>query len=282
MTRCCYPIAALAGIWLLSACEDRKATEAPENTIASETAVPAPVLPVAEKPFDREALLQAVAKASSNAALGRKDGEAQRKLDGRPFEVRLRFGCAGDRTQSRTWSYDEKRRKLSVRIAPEITGTDPIVLALGESGYEAVEGFWIRRPWQFEAGCSAPVEQAGEPPSPHPTGSMTGSAAQAAPVMPAPNIGLAQFYTAADSRTHRRDNRAYAASKILGEAGAPSSRGYNLVIAGRLRKLASGAVIACRHRGSNAPPDCIVSVQIDIVAIRDPVSGASVAEWSSL
>lgn len=279
MTRRWYPIAALAGIWLLSACNDRKPTETPKNVAASETAVIAPALPAAEKSLGREALLLAVAKAASNAALGREDEEAQRKLDGKPFELRLRFGCASDADQSRSWSYDERRRKLSVRIAPEITGMDPVVQALGESGYEAVEGFWIRRPWQFEADCSALVEPAGAPPSPRPISPATESVA---PVMPAYRVGLAQFYTEADSRTHRRDSRAYAASKVLAEASVPSSRGYDLVIAGRLRKLASGAVIACRNRGSTAPPDCIVSVQIDIVAIRDPASGSSIAEWSSL
>lgn len=284
MTRRWSPVAALAGICLLSACNEQKSAESPEASAASEPAITAPALPVAEKPLDREALLLAVAQTASNVALGREDREAQRMLDGKPFELRLRFGCANDDDQSRTWSYDEKRRNLSVRIAPEINGSDRVVQALGESGYEAVEGFWVRRPWQLDADCSAPSAPVTESPSPSPSpaSSSTASAVPPTPIMPIYNIGLAQFYTAADSRTHRRESRAYSASKILNEKTSPSSRGYDLVIAGRLRKLSSGAVIACRNRGSAVPPDCIVSVQIDKVVIRDPADGASIAEWSSL
>ena len=51
-------------------------------------------LPVVEPPMDRAGLLKAVGAAASAGALGQDDADAQRKLDGKKFEVRIRFGCA--------------------------------------------------------------------------------------------------------------------------------------------------------------------------------------------
>ena len=56
---------------------------------------------------------------------------------------------------------------------------------------------------------------------------------------------------------------------------------YDLVIIGRLRRLASGAVIRCVNRSPDLPPECIVSVQLDSVAIEQPESGETIAKWSS-
>ena len=53
-----------------------------------------PRLPVAEPPMDRAALLIQVAKAASASALGKDISNDLRKLDGKRFEVRIRFGCA--------------------------------------------------------------------------------------------------------------------------------------------------------------------------------------------
>lgn len=276
-----YPIAAFAGISLLSACQQRKEPDTPATAAASEAPDTAPALPTAEKPLDRGQLLLAVAQAASNAALGRTDVEGQLALDGKPFELRLRFGCPTDQDGSRAWAYDEKRRKLSLRIEPEIAARDTVIQGLGQQGYEAVEGFWVRRPWQLAADCSAPVESKVATTSAA-AGAEPHSPATAEPLGPIPRIGLAQFYTAEESRTHRRDSRAYAASKVLPEGSKPSDRGYDLVIKGRLRKLASGVVVACRNRGSSAPPDCVASALIDSVAILNPNGGETLAEWSSL
>ena len=44
--------------------------------------------------MDRAALLMEVAKAASASALGKDISNDLRKLDGKRFEVRIRFGCA--------------------------------------------------------------------------------------------------------------------------------------------------------------------------------------------
>lgn len=276
------PLTALAGLCLLSGCQRRQEPQ-PEPSSAPTAAAPAvPALPLAELPVDRETLLLEVAHIASDTALGAADDARQRALDGKRFEIRLRFGCYGasDDATTRGWAFDEARRKLSVRAEPEITAESPLVRALAENGYEAVEGFWIRRPWLLRTGCpvqaaapaagpaKSPQEASVAPPQPPPPSAM-------------PSIGIAQFFSDTDARTQRRDNRAYTATKVLAGGASPSKVGYDLVITGRLRRLASGAVIRCAPRDPDTPPGCIVSVQLESVAIEAPDSGETIAKWSN-
>lgn len=281
MTQRWYLAAALAGLSLLPGCRQRQEPQA-EATTAAVTAPAAPVLPVVDPPFNREALLLAVMRAASGSALGRADIESQRKLDGRRFELRLRFGCPGaaEGDRSRSWTFDDQRRKLTVRVEPEITGGSPQVRVLGAAGYEAVEGFWVRRPWMLTAGCPVPITNAPVPQDQFADGAKQ-ALAEPPPQLPTPHIGIAQFFTSAEPRTHRRDARAYSATKVIAEGVSPSPAGYDLVIAGRLRQLTNGSVIACANRGPAAPPDCIISAQFESVMIKHPVSGETIAEWTS-
>ena len=93
------------------------------------------------------------------------------------------------------------------------------------------------------------------------------------------HVGIAQFFTSADPRTHRRDTRAYEATKILAEGEEPSAQGYDLVISGRLRKLADGRAIACTIVGADRPPACVVSAEIDRVWLERPDNRKMIAEW---
>jgi hypothetical protein len=94
-------------------------------------------------------------------------------------------------------------------------------------------------------------------------------------------IGIAQFFTGADSRTGRREERAYEASKMLAENERPSPEGYNLVLSGRLRRLPGGQVIACRVASVDAPPECVVSAKFDRVRIEVPSTKNVLAEWGN-
>ena len=162
------------------------------------------MVPVVEPPLDREGLLIAVARAASAAALGRNDRDAQRQLEGDRFELRLRFGCGGGsdsaQPEPRRWTFDEDERVIRFRLEPDFAGDLPMMEALAGGEFESAEGFWIRRPWVLSAGCPAP--RAGPPPA------TTASAADE-------RIGIANFFTEADPRTHRRDSRAYEATKRL-------------------------------------------------------------------
>jgi hypothetical protein len=118
-----------------------------------------PAVPRPQPPIDRAGLLFAVADAASAAAAGAEMPESVRALDGRQFEVRIRFGCGGPTTELSErwlgWSYDPEARRIRVRALPTISSDDPLVSRIGDEEFEAVEGFWIPRPWLQQPVCPA-------------------------------------------------------------------------------------------------------------------------------
>ncbi|MEJ5979539.1 hypothetical protein WG901_23000 [Novosphingobium sp. PS1R-30] len=289
MTRWSATAAFVAVVCLLSAC---KKGDAPQDlpTATPSAAAPTIVPPLVETPLGREALLLAIARAASDTALGRDQSATQRDLDGSRFALRMRFGCAGDEpVPGRRLTFDETRGKLELRLDNEIGAQTPLVLGLRESGYEAVEGFWVHRPWLLDADCrqaapgaEAPRTIAAPSPGPEPSGQPPSLNLDAGETSSSEreSIGIAQFFTPDDARTHRRAERGYAVTKLLSAGESRSSEGYDIVLAGRLRRLASGRVIACTVRRTSAPPDCLVSVQFDNVAIVNPSTGEVLAQWS--
>jgi hypothetical protein len=295
MMRTRYYLIPLAGIALMPGCKPQEPT-APEIDITASESPPAPVpLPVADAPLDRQAVLLAASQAASNYALGKDDAEAQQKLDGKRFSIRMRFGCrnsqAATASQARSWSFDEKRKVLSFKIMLDVDIQRSPVPDPTRAAVEAVEGFWIERPWMLQAGCPRPeaAQAIAAPASPKglPSG---GSAKPDEPAEPASTsvesaapsrqVGIAQFFLDTDARTHRREHRAYETTKVLAAGATPSQQGYDLVVAGRLRRLLDGRVIACRIDKPGAPPRCLVSIQIENVSIEMPGGGGTIATWS--
>lgn len=256
-----------------------------QNAVAPSSAPAEPKLAL-EAPLDRAALLLAVAEAASAASLGRSDASAQRKLDGKRFEIRIRFGCDSSPTVRVTDApfavrFDPEERTLRIRAKPDLTLADPLVASVAGESVEAVEGFWLRRPWLLHDGC--PVV---------PSSRASGEAAQDSrePINATvarsehgslPRVGVASFFTSEDSRTVRRKGRAYELTKVLGSNEQPSKEGYNLVLAGRLAKLTGGSVIACRPGDTEQAPRCVVSVNFDRVWIERPGTPDILADWSA-
>lgn len=282
-------IAPLLSASLLVSCQPADPQRAEMNEPANTARREEPVLPVAEKALDREALLLAVLRAASAAGLGEDDRPAQRDLDGDQFELRLRFGCPGSAQQGRPGGafnvqYDEKERTLRLRASPNVTADQPLIAAAASEAVEAVEGFWIGRPWLLSPACPfvrQPPASAKPAEAEPAAGVVSRDAAPAVRVAPAGRVAIAQFFTEADPRAGRRDQRAYEATKTLAVDEAPSGQGYNLVLTGRLRKLPDGRVVACVVESVDAPPACIISAQFDRVWIERPDNGETLAEWRS-
>ena len=284
----CAPL--LATVVLLAACAPQPDQQENRDLTANAT-IPATALPVADPPMDRSAMLIAVARAASATALGLKDS-GQRQLDGKRFEVRIRFGCRSSTDLRAAASsqapfgirFDPKGRTLRLRATPDITIEDSAVAALAGDKVEAVEGFWMYRPWLLDAGCTpipaAPptLETPGEEPSDEaPSEPVTEAASKQSPSW---RVGLVQFFTTDDARTGRRDDRAFETTAVLKPDEQPSPQGYNLVLSGRLRQLPDGRVIACRVERPTAPPECVVSARFDHIKIEKPDDRAVIAEWS--
>ena len=296
----------VAGALLTGACRQASEDAAIENG-SENAALPLPPLPIAEPPIGREALLLAAARAGSAAALGRNDAAWQRGLDGKRFEVRIRFGCPARRSVTERGSrfevrFDEEDRTLRLRAAPDLNLNDKTIALLSSETVEVVEGFWIERPWLLADGCprvpqvrqdagqpeASGRSPAGEdaaaspPPEPERPGSRTAEDVKGGAGVPSVSdrrIGLAQFFTDVDSRTGRRDHRAYEATRVLKEGEQPSTEGYNLVLSGRLRAQPLGRVISCAVVSIDAPPQCAVSAVFDRVWIERPDSKQILAEW---
>ena len=251
-----------------------------------------PAVPLPEPALDRAELLRAIASAASASALGTEDSAEQRRLDGRQFEIRIRFGCRGQSPDLREawlgWSQDQEKKTLRVRAKPTISMEDPLVAAIGGEQVEAVEGFWIPRPWLMQAECPAgaattplarPEEQAETTAGAEQDAAPAAQNAETDPLPVTPRLGIAQFFTSADPRTSRRDNRAYEAVKTIEEGQPVSTRGFNLVLAGRLRALPGRRVINCTAKGFDQPPECIASARFDRVWIEQPETEEAIAEW---
>ena len=101
--------------------------------------------------------------------------KAQAALDGRRFAVRLRFGCGGPAGEA---SSDALRWRVKSDESLEITATPDLSLDAPELAgavtqtVEAVEGFWIPRPWLLSDACPAAEGRRRAAPAPdHSSGS---------------------------------------------------------------------------------------------------------------
>ena len=274
--------AALACTVVLLSCRPSARDES-ANDAASTPPAAQPPVPLAEAPRDRASLMIALARAASAAALGIDDRATQRSLDGDRFEFRLRFGCprAGGESQAGgpfSARFDQDSATLRLSVTPTASAEDPAVAAIAGENVEAVEGFWIERPWLLAAGCPAvpgPTGPAADPAASQPPAEPGGEAPTAA----IPRAAIVQFHTANDPRTERRGERPYAATKTLPEGAQPSANGYDLVLSGRLRALPDGRVIACTATSPNLPPTCLVSAVFGRVWMERPGTGELIAEW---
>lgn len=254
---------------VLAGCQREEAAPAPEPEPVAD---PTPVVAVAPAPvLDRAGLLQAMDVAASAYAAGREVGGDS--LVGRRFVVRQAFGCTGPTPPAATaaagnglaaWSWGEERRNLKLSLAPGDWTGSPLI-AGGSDTWEAVEGFWLARPWLRTDEC--PGAQ--------------GDPLASGPAAPSPQtMGLAAVFEQDGSRIGRRNGRAYDFT-VRGEGDqppAPPAQGYRLVLEGRMAAFADGRAIRCRAASPDQRPVCIGAVQLDRVAFED-AQGATLSEW---
>ena len=226
-----------------------------------------PALPMPDPPLGREQLLALASRAASAYAAGMGQAPADTELAGRQFEMKIPFGCYGpsaeDDGAALGWSYESGTAALRLRAKPDVSAESPIVQAIGGEEVEAIEGFWIPRPWTASETCPPP--RAGEPtavPSP-------------------PSIGLARFFTESDSRIGRRDLRSYETVKRISAESLPREGGFIMALSGRLVALPSGQTVKCHSQHPNARPACLISVEIERVDFQNAETGETIATWHS-
>ena len=241
----------------------------------------APALPTVSQPLSRRELLLAAAEAASDYAAGVNDTERQRELDGQPFSLAIRF-CTGDPDAALfRSSFDEESRVVRLEVRPDINASSLLFQQLKERAIEAVEGFWIRKPWLLEPACPtmAPAGPTTETPNAE-VGGEPGTETMQEQAEGRPQwvqrVGIAEFHDQTSDRSARRGNRPYEVTKRLPEGAGMGA--VDMVIQGRLRALTTGKVIVCGGGSATMPPSCIISARVDTVSLRQ-TGGDVLGEW---
>lgn len=294
-TRLAAPLALAAALPLLTWCQ-----RPPEPAAPADPAPPPTV--VLDSTLNRAALLAALTEAGTALADGQTRDAA---LTGRTVSVRLPFGCGGEAAvASEAGGLPRLVRNadgsLTLTITPEDLGASALVPATREGAvdkWEAVEGFWIARPWSGLDACPASTAVAAPAPELAPSPAQTaiktpaeGKTTEAKVVddVAAPPIvqlersaGLAAVFETGGSRLGRRQGQAYV-HVIRGEKGAaptPAPGGYALRLEGRLTAFADGKAVHCVQQDAESRPVCIAALRLDRLAFEDGATGALLSEW---
>jgi len=299
------PLALLAATLGLAACgqpgpaPDEQANAVEPNAAATETLLPPP-LPVA-LPLDRAQLLAAVRAAADAAAAGDPPPEDNAELVGRSFQISLPFGCdgpsAGPVQGWAGWTFDAERHVVRLVATAPIDADLPWLRELAdERSFDAVEGFWIERPWTNSDRCPpriAPASAPGAADAGAEKGTGAGGGTKAAAKAPEaaarssstgtgaarPTVGIAEFFAPDAPRTRQRGGRPYTHTLRAEEAARDRTGGYRLMLTGRITGFADRQPIRCRLEAAELPPVCLVSATFTRVAFEDPATGTLLATW---
>ncbi|MDB5421041.1 MAG: hypothetical protein JWR59_988 [Brevundimonas sp.] len=258
-----------------------RAADAPTspNTADAPLAVPEKANPLAPQPqtaISRGDLVSAAAQAASVYAEGRTPIMTD-PLIGRSFTVRMPFGCSERATPSAVgaepgvarWSWAEDAQTIQLSLTPG-DWTDSALSAAHPgkreaATWEAVEGFWVPRPWMAAETCpSAPTDPL----------------LTVEPAASPQTLGIAAVFEAGGSRVGRRNGRAYTFTvrPAAGQMLSPPVEGYRLVLQGRIVGFPGGRAIHCKASGPDQRPVCVVAARMDRVAFED-AGGAVLTEW---
>ena len=257
------------GVMLLRA---NQTVEAPEPTPDPETVEPVqtPTIPLPPPALTRAQLLDMAEAAASAYAAGEPIPEGQAALVGRNFRVRIPFGCFGPREAGSDawawWEYADDGATIRLSARPENWTETGFVAQSGGGPYDAVQGFWIPRPWMASDACP-PIRV-------DPLGG--------APAASPQTVGLAAFFGADSSRVDQRGGRPWQAAVRAAE-GETLERptGFHLIVEGRLGAFADGRPVRCQSAGPDQRPLCVVRIRRDYVAFAPIGSDEIIQEWRS-
>lgn len=266
------PVVAVIAAGLLTAScqrDSRPAAPPPEPAGPVETG---PVTPPLNPALDRSELLSAVAQAASAYAAG-VDAGAASPLAGRQFDIRLAFGCEGAEASAvdgdgdglARWAWGPEGETIRLSLTPGDWTRSALIAGAGQDQWEAVEGFWVARPWMTTDGCP----------------SVRADPLASGPAAASPQtVGLAAVFETGGSRLGRRNGRAYAHTiRQVGDAPLVAlNAGYRIRLQGRIASFPDGRAIRCRAANPNQRPVCVAAVQLDRVAFETP-TGEALSEW---
>lgn len=186
---------------------------------------------------------------------------AAESFAGRRFMIRIPFGCsAGEgKDDASGWRYDKAAGTLRIAVAPHDWTKRLQPEAAEESEVDAVEGFWVPRPWTSTDRCPATAELGAN--------------------VEESTVGVAQFFGAESNRAAQRRGRPFEFVAKIAPEELPRA-GLQLVIEGRVARVPGGNASAlCQAPEPGERPVCIVAAEFDRIAVSDPARGAELANW---
>ncbi len=276
---------------------------------ATQAPPPAPMitLPTERPLLSRADFLSLAGKAADAVASGTPMPQDVRDAAGRRFDLVMPVGCdapSDERKDRPSWSYDESRGRLRITI-PAITW-EPADWRLGDKPkINAIEGFWITRPWTSSDTCPAPVAlpmPAGQPAETPAKGSAPKESAKpdsdkegtppvtaaedAAPAPLAPRaretLAVAQFFLDNGTTGIRRMGRPYSIITRIAPDQLKAAQGFRIRLTGRIDRVPGGDPVQCTQPlGRDNPPSCVVATVLDEVRVENPATGAVLATWSA-
>lgn len=223
--------------------------------------------------LDRADLIDLAAAATDAFAAGQPPSADVIASEGRHFEVRIPFGCSGgtiEDVEPMRWRYDAEKSALRIHVEPASWNISEWLSdnAAETKAVEAVEGFWISRPWSASEAC---------PPI---------SAATAPGVQPATStqqtLALAQFFTEDGSRQGRRNGKAYEAVLKIKPTALVTSLGFRLLITGKIVAAPGGSPVVCRQpAGADQRPICVIATTMDEISIENGATGEILSSWTT-
>lgn len=267
-------LSTVAAALFLAQCDRDRPEPIDAEPVATDPAPAAVPEIVVSTTLTRAALLAAMSRSASAYAAGER-AEGPDPLVGRRFAIRAPFGCHGPQPTPAEaagdglarWSWGPENETIQLSLTPgDWLNTALIAGAVGESEWEAVEGFWIPRPWLSSGDCSNvradPLQSGDGSPSPQ-------------------TVGLAAVFGKDDSRVGRRNGRAYAFT-IRPTGDTPLTApvgGYRVVLEGRLASFPDGRAIRCRASNPDQRPVCIAAIRLDRVAFTSADGSVLLSEW---
>ncbi len=237
------------------------------------------VLPAESLTLSRGDLVSLAAKGADALSSGAPLPPDVRGSAGRRFELLIPFGCGGPSagtSESAFWTYDKAQGRLRISVTP--TGWQAGDWNLGEApGLEAIEGFWVDRPWSSSTDCPAAPEQT--EPAPEATENTPPPDKQPA-AEPERTLAVAQIFLADGTRGIRRANRPYSIVTRVAPEQFDGTRGFRLRLTGRIDRTPNGEPVQCvQPGGAQQRPACLIATVLDEVRIEDPASGEALATW---
>ncbi|RXD06660.1 hypothetical protein EQZ23_00600 [Sphingomonas sp. UV9] len=247
--------------------------------VAAPVAVPeAPVARV----LSRADIIEIANAAADATSSGAKMPKRVAAAEGAQFEVDLPFGCDGPAAETSRepfrWRYDGESSSLRISVAPAVFDPGewlgkPLSGSAGTTSpaasEEAIEGFWIARPWSSRGTC-----EAGSP--------TTVPLGIDAVTLPGQTLGLAQIFTDQDSKNARRSGKPYESVRRIGENDLKIDQGLRVRLRGRVARFPDGSTVRCRQpAGKEQRPICLVAVSFDDVGIENPSTQDTIATWAS-